>query len=406
MKTREYYKNIWHIFNLDKPMVLLSGPRQAGKTTFAEEIASNEPVSLMLNYDIPENKARIIEDPTFFQKIDRKKGDKPLIVLDEIHKYSDWKNYLKGLYDGFSKEFRFLVTGSGRLDLSSKKGDSMAGRYLHYHLYPFTIGEIFSTSETVGLKDIGALFDIPDQSSAAQKAWEAMHQVSGFPEPFISGTAVKYRRWAKTYHSQIIRDDIRNEYAVRDIDKMETFYQMLSNYIGSPFSAMKFAQALNASHNTITSWVSLFERFFLVFRIRPYSERIKRSLLRDPKLYFFDYCRIRDDSFRFENMVAVELNRAITLWNDFGVGEYELWYLRNKEKEEVDFLVTNSGNPLFMVEAKLTKTEATPSLLKFQNTLQIPAIQLVNKPGVARKIKNGPNEMFIISAAAWLAALN
>jgi predicted AAA+ superfamily ATPase len=233
-----------------------------------------------------------------------------------------------------------------------------------------------------------------------------MYHVSGFPEPFANGTKVKYRRWAKTYHNQIIRDDIRNEFAVRDIDKMETLYQMLSNHIGSPFSAMKFARALKVSHNTISSWISVFERFFLLLRIRPYSNRIKRSLLRDPKLYFYDYCRISDDAFRFENMVAVELSRATTLWNDIGFGEYELWYLRNKEKEEVDFLVTDNSKPLFMVEAESSKTEITPALLKFQNALNIPAIQLVNKPDIARKITNGANEILVVSAAAWLSGLN
>jgi len=128
--------------------------------------------------------------------------------------------------------------------------------------------------------------------------------------------------------------------------------------------------------------------------------------MKEPKIYFYDYCRVKNDALRFENMVAVELNRAVTLWTDFGLGEYELWYLRNKEKEEVDFLITDSGSPQFMVEAKLSDTNVSPHLIKFQRVLNIPAIQLVNKPNIARKIRNGSNSVLIVSAADWFCCLN
>jgi predicted AAA+ superfamily ATPase len=404
MRKRDYFRKIWADFNEEKNLILVSGPRQAGKTTFAKDIASKEPVSLYFNYDIPANKARLLTNPTFFEEVDRKKGDLPLIILDEIHKYVDWKNYLKGIYDGYADEFRFLVTGSGRLELSRKKGDALAGRYLHFHLYPFTIGEIFASS--MGMENINILTDIPEQNAIAQEAWETMFHVSGFPEPFLKGTKLKYRRWTKSYHRQVIRDDIRDEFAVRQVDKMEALYFLLSECAGNPFSSSNHARTLKVSHKTVSSWITVFERFFLVFKIRPYSKRISRSLVKEPKLYFYDYCLIRDEALRFENMVAVELNRAVTLWNDFGLGEYELWYLRNKEKEEVDFLITENANPLFMVEAKLLDTTISPHLVKFQNILRIPAIQLVNKKNVARKIRNGPDRILVASAADWLSGLN
>ncbi len=336
--------------------------------------------------------------------MDRKKGDLPLIILDEIHKYIDWKNYLKGIYDGFADEFRFLITGSGRLEFSRKKGDALAGRYLHFHFYPFTIGEIFALS--IGIEDVSILTEIPEQSAIAQETWETMFQVSGFPEPFLKGTRLKYRRWTKSYHSQVIRDDIRDEFAVRQVDTMEALYFLLSGCVGSPFFFSNHARTLKISHKTVSSWITVFEQFFLVFKIRPYSKRISRSLVKEPKIYFYDYCRVHDEALRFENMVAVELSRAVTLWNDFGLGEYELWYLRNKQKEEVDFLVTKNANPFFMVEAKLSETAISPHLVKFQNILHIPAIQLINQKNVARKIRNGPDTILVASAANWLFCLN
>ena len=404
MQRRDYLKKIWSDFNAEKNLILVSGPRQAGKTTFAKDIASTEPVSLYFNYDIPANKARILTNPTFFEEVDRKKGNLPLIILDEIYKYIDWKNYLKGIYDGYADEFRFLVTGSGRLELSRKKGDALAGRYLHFHLYPFTIGEIFASS--IGMEDISIITEIPEQSAIAQEAWETMFRVSGFPEPFLKGTKLKYRRWANSYHSQVIRDDIRDEFAVRQVDTMEALYFLLSECVGSPFSFSNHARTLKISHKTVSSWIKVFEQFFLVLKIRPYSKRISRSLVKEPKIYFYDYCRIRDEALRFENMVAIELSRAVTHWNDFGLGEYELWYLRNKQKEEVDFLVTENANPLFMVEAKLSETSVSPHLSKFQKILHVPAIQLINQKNVGRKIRNGHDTILVASAANWLSCLN
>ena len=384
-------------------MVFISGARQAGKTTLAKDIASEEPASLYFNYDIPINKSKILNHPTFFEDVDRGKSDQPLIILDEIHKFKEWKNYLKGIYDGYAGEFRFLVTGSGRLDLSRKRGDALSGRYYHFHLFPFTIGEIFASSPHQ--LDQERLLEIPEQNAIAQEAWDTMAQVSGFPEPFLKGTKLKYRRWAQSYHSQVIRDDIRDEFAVQQIDAMEALYVLIGGCVGSPFSASNHARTLTISHKTVSSWITVFERFFLVFKLRPYSKRISRSLVKEPKVYFYDCCRVPDEALRYENMVAVELKRAVTLWSDFGFGEYELWYLRNKEKEEIDFLITENGKPIFMVEAKFSDPTISPNLIKFQNALQIPAIQLVNQSNVARKIRNDHNHIIVASAANWLAGL-
>ena len=137
----------------------------------------------------------------------------------------------------------------------------------------------------------------------------------------------------------------------------------------------------------------------------PYNPCLALYELYWKQIYFYDYCRVQDEALRYENMVAVELKRAVTLWSDFGFGEYELWYLRNKEKEEIDFLITENGKPIFMVEAKFSDPTISPNLIKFQNALQIPAIQLVNQSNVARKIRNDHNHIIVASAANWLAGL-
>jgi len=108
---------VWKEIAAEKAMVSLAGPRQSGKTTLAQMIGQEFANHIYVNWDIPGDRIRLIENPFFFQEIERRNGSVPLIVFDEIHKYRDWKNYFKGVYDRFFKEFKILVTGSGRLDI-------------------------------------------------------------------------------------------------------------------------------------------------------------------------------------------------------------------------------------------------------------------------------------------------
>lgn len=405
MIKREYYRRIWREFDEEKHLVLISGPRQTGKTTLAKSFAADEETSLYFNYDIAANKATLHTNPAFFEEMDRRGTASPLIILDEIHKFGDWKNYLKGIYDGYAEDYRFLVTGSGRLDLYQRSGESLAGRHLQFHLFPLTVGELFATA--IGEKTHqDRLFElVQTENEELFSTWEALHQFSGFPEPFVKGRNPAYRRWAESYHRQIIREDIRDALTVKKIDEMETLYSLLPSRVGSLLSAASLARQLKVSHNTVASWLSVFDRFLLIFRIRPYSRNLSRSITKEPKLYFFDARRVNDEPARFENLIAVELHRAVTLWTDYGLGSFELRFLRNKEMEEVDFLVTRDGIPYFLVEAKLNDTTVSPALRKFQQKLKVPAIQLVNRKGVHRITRNDAHRILVASAPPWLAAL-
>jgi predicted AAA+ superfamily ATPase len=405
VKDRPYYVSLWKEFDDHKRLVLVSGPRQSGKTTLARQIAAGQPASLYFNYDIPRDKRTLFEDPSFFERIDRGKDDIPLVVLDEIHKYKDWKNYLKGTYDGFADRYRFLVTGSGRLDQYQRRGDSLAGRYWQFHLFPFTLGELFNNRVRVDRLP-SQLEEVPAAPAAeAEESWRSLSRCSGFPEPFLSGEPRTYRRWAAGYHRQVLREDVRDAFAVKQIDAMETLYSMLPDRVGSNFSASTCAEILKVSRSTVAAWIEVFRRFYLVFQVQPFHRMISRSLVKEPKLYLYDAVRVEDEAARFENLVALELKRATVLWTDQGSGDYELWYLRTKEKREVDFLVTRDRKPVFMVEAKTSETDVSPALRYFQDALGIPAVQLVNRSGVGRLIRNGANRIIVATAWNWLSHL-
>lgn len=385
-------------------MIFLAGPRQAGKTTLAKRLAEKFTNSLYFNWDIPSDKKQLLKNPSFFEHLPRKDNSKPLIILDEIHKYRHWKNYLKGIYDQFHQNYLFLILGSGRLDIFQKGGDSLAGRYFLFHLWPLTLAELAEKRGDFSSFNHDPL-SIPSASSSTKDIWKNLSQLSGFPEPYLSNQTAFYQRWNQSYGQQLIREDIRDTTHFRHIDTVETLFYLLDSKVGSPLSMSSLSEDLQTSFTSIRDWIEIFERFYLVFRLSPWSKKISRAITKEKKLYLFDYGQIQDDSIKFENMVAVELFRAVNTWNDLGLGKFDLFYIRNKEKEEVDFLITDRHLPRILVEAKLNDTDPSRSLLKFQSQLEIPSVQLVNKENVCKLISNGSQKILIITAHRWLAGL-
>ncbi len=387
-------------------MIFLSGPRQVGKTTLSREIAKGFRNSIYFNWDIFNHKKLLITNPTFFENINRQDESIPLIILDEIHKYKHWKNYLKGTYDQFSPDYKFLVSGSGRLDLYVKGGDSLAGRYFQFHLFPFTVAELSSEKRNFHefVKNPLQAFDINDKN-VTRETWQTLFNIGGFPEPFAKGKKAFFARWTKNYVTQVVREDIRNFYDLKNIDNIEILFTLLPVKVGSPLSMNNMAEELRVAFGSVRKWLRLFEIFYLTFIISPWTKRISRAILKEKKLYLFNYPEIEEESHKFENMVALELLRAIYNWNEYGYGRFALYYIRNKEKEEVDFLIANNNNPILLIETKLSEEAAAGSLIKFQNALNIPAVQLVNKEGVFRYLRNNKNKILIITAHKWLSSL-
>ena len=347
----------------------------------------------------------IFHYPTFFEAVERKDSSTPIIVLDEIHKYRNWKNYLKGVYDQFHDKYQFLVSGSGRLDLYQKGGDSLAGRYLLFHLWPFTISELGERRREIGPFLNDPLQISMEQANELKEIWSRLSELSGFPEPYLAGRMRTYRRWSNIYSQQLIREDIRDLTGVKSVVDMETLYLLLPSKVGSPISSSSLSHDLKVSYNSVRSWLSVFERFFLTFSIGPWTRRIARAIQKERKVYLWDAPRIKDTSARFENMVALELYRAVTAWNDMGHGTFSLHFIKNKEQQEVDFLIANDNEPFVLIETKLSDTEPSQALKKFQGVLKKPAIQLVEESENYRMIPNGDQYILVAPAYQWLSNL-
>jgi len=244
-----------------------------------------------------------------------------------------------------------------------------------------------------------------ERAEELQQFWSNLSELSGFPEPYLSGRKTTYRRWSNVYSQQLIREDIRDITGIKSIGELETLYHLLPPKIGNPISVPALSRDLKVSYNTVRSWLLTFERFFLIFNLTPWTRRIARAIQKEQKVYLWDAARIKEPAARFENMVAIELYRAVSLWSDMGYGSYSLHFIKNKEQQEVDFLIADDHEPVVLVEAKLSDMQPSSTLIKFQNALKVPALQLVNEASGFRKISNGAQTILVAPASQWLAML-
>lgn len=393
---RRYLSPILEQFAKKKP-VLLSGPRQVGKTTLAREWMKGEARSLELNWDIPEDRERVLRQ-VFSKSVSSLDVD--CLILDEIHKYARWKSSLKGLVDR-KLTMSMVVTGSARLDTYQKGGDSLLGRFEALRLHPLSLGEILRPKGTpiVPLDWLSVGHDFPKASQILDR----LESRSGFPEPFHSDDSNYYRRWALKRRQLLTTQDVRDLSNIKMISLFEHLTLLLPERVGSPLSINSLREVLQTSHETVSSWIDLLDRLYFSFRLRPYSPRVSRSLLKETKLYLWDWAAVESMGHRFENLVASHLLKAAHLWSDIGLGEFDLQYLRNKEKMEIDFILTERGKPIAALEVKCSDEAISESWKAFSQVLKgIPKIQLIRTEGIDRI---HPSGVRIVSAAKFLAGL-
>lgn len=371
-------------------LVLLAGPRQVGKTTLGKAWLSSSK-GLYLNWDAIEDRQNILKRGFL--------GEPNLraVLFDEIHKYRLWKGYLKGLFDKEKERLKILVTGGARLDIYQKSGESMFGRYELLRLHPYSVGEL---SHDYLPPPPSNFLNLGPASATHQQIWNRLERFGGFPEPYTVADPKQHSRWSLRRRELLIKEDLRELSEIKMVDLVEHLYLLLPERVGAPLSINGLREELQVAFNTISSWIGVLDRLYITYRISGYHKGLARSLKKEQKLYLWDWSQIDDSGTRFENMVASHLLKSVQAWTDLGYGEYDLWYWRNKEREEVDFVITNKRKPIVAFECKLTDTQLHRPLLKLSDALGgIPAIQLVSQEGV--EIKG--SKSLIASASRYLA---
>ena len=361
---RVYNSLIREHLDQNRQMAFVSGPRQVGKTTSAKMIDEN---ALYINWDNQHDRINITggsDNLVRAYNLDSLGKEHSLIILDEIHKYGKWKQFLKGFFDTYGTDFKILVTGSARLNIYKKSGDSLMGRYFNYRLHPLSVAETIH-SDMID-KEIRKPQNFPDQTM------KDLLEYGGFPEPFLKADKRFYNRWGKLRTEQFFYEDVRDLTNVQEISLIETLSEILKHQTGQFTNYSSLANSLNISVDTVKRWLVILENLYYCFSIRPYFKNIPKSLRKQPKYFLWDWSLIPDKGARHENIVASHLLKAVHYWTDSGFGDYGLFYLRDKVKREVDFLITKNSSPWILVEVKSSSLKRiSPHLEYFSKILEV-----------------------------------
>lgn len=363
---------------LNKKIILITGPRQVGKTTLSKSFAKD---FSYYNYDIKEHLSVFLKN-----EWDR---THKLVIFDEVHKKRNWKLWLKGLYDaGELKKHHIVVTGSARLDIAKKMGDSLAGRFFSFRLNPLDLKELKWLNH-----------------GTPEKNYQNLLKLGGFPEPFFESSEKFYNIWKKTHTDLILRQDLITYETVRDIDSLEVLIEMLSTRVGSNISINSLSEDLSRDEKTIKKWLEILENLFVIFKLPPYSKNIARSLKKSSKYYFYDIPRVKgDESAKLENLVALSLKKEIEFLQDTEGLDLDLRYIRTKDKKEIDFLVLKNAKPFKLIEVKLSETNVSPSFFSLEKYFNdIEKIQLVKNFDSTKITQSGVK---VISATKYLTELD
>lgn len=349
MKLKRY------IFNdvksiMDRKMVFVGGPRQVGKTTLALSFIS--PASSKnpqyLNWDDANGRKAILN------------AEIPLshktLIFDEIHKYKNWRNLLKGLYDKNHEDHSFIVTGSARLDHFRKGGDSLLGRYRYFRMHPLSIGELEGRHSDV----------------------LALLKFGGFPEPFFLQSEKEHKLWINERSYRLVRDDVKDLTTIKETSLISLLLELLPSRVGSLLSLKSLAEDIQVSQPSIDRWITELEHLYYCYRVLPFGSVKIRAVKKTPKLYLWDWSEITDQGPRFENMVASQLLKTCHYLEDTEGDKYELRYLRDTDNHEVDFIILKNKKPLYAVECKTGESSLSKSISYFKDRLAIPEFYQVH----------------------------
>jgi uncharacterized protein len=364
--------------DLGRKLVILTGARQAGKTTLARHLMAGFEPAQYLSWDVPAD--RLLIDQHAWSPKAR------LLVFDEIHKMRNWKAFLKGAWDGRAKGQAMLVTGSARMDTFRQGGESLAGRYQAWRLHPFSVRELMTT-----------------HGVSAGQALARLLARGGFPEPCLTELATDADRWRAQYATDLVREDVLDFSRVHEVRALQLLFTMLRERVGSPLSVSSLAQALQISPTTAARYIEILEALYIVFRVTPWHRDVARSLLKEAKIYFLDTgLVIGDEGVKLENAVAAMLLKHCHYRQDAEGKPIALHTIRDKERHEIDFVLTEGDTVTDLVEVKLS--DPTPSAYLHRMAERFAPARAVQIVGELRQpAQHGRVE--VASAQGWLAGL-
>ena len=312
------------------PALLVTGPRRAGKTTLLKKVFPKASYYLLEDPDII---SRIKSDPrSFIEEI------KPPCILDEIQNVPELFNYLRTRIDESPTRFgRWYFTGSQDAPLMSGVSESMAGRVAVFHLLPLSLRETQKVSIIHG----------------------------GFPEVIDKPGVASI--WFRSYIQTYLERDVRAITAIKDLSTFRRFLSIISSRCGAVLNKTDLAAPLGVSVPTISKWINILETTGQIIVVPPFYENFGKRLIKSPKIYFTDSglasyllgiekeSDLRKSTFLgsiFEGFVASEIVK-----HQINCGKRrEIYYFRDQQGLEVDFIVPVGNEKLLVMEAKAVRT--------------------------------------------------
>lgn len=399
MKTplpRMYDEIVRSHLEKNRQMAFIAGPRQVGKTTVAKSLGT-----AYVNWDNDEDRRLVLAGLSSLKNYIRSKPHgkgQPIAVLDELHKYPRWKTFIKGFYDAYNDQIKVVLTGSSRLDVYRRGGDSLMGRYFLYHMHPFSVGEL--------LRPVKPEQEIAPPARLNEEAFTMLWLHGGFPDPMLRNDEQYSRQWHQMRRKQLLQEDIRDLSGIKQLAQLETLEAILSERSGEQLIYANLARDVAVSESTARHWVETLSALHHGFLVRPWFKNISKALRKEPKWFLRDWSGIKDPGNKAETFVACHLLKAVETWTDLGMGVFELKYVRDQQKREVDFIVIKNNEPWFLVEVKRSDERLSKHLRYFADTTHAPhAFQVVVEADYLEVDCFEQTEPCVVSARTFLSQL-
>lgn len=348
----------------DTPVVLIAGPRQAGKTTLVRQIADPGLRYLTLDDELTQLAAK--EDPVgMIRSLDR-------AIIDEIQRAPQLLLAIKKNIDEDRRPGRFLLAGSANLMALPTVADSLAGRMETLTLLPLSQSEMHGT--TTNWLDSVFAGDLPKVSTPL--VGEALIETvarGGYPEAVSRGTSRRRTTWARQYIDAIIQRDVRDVAGIDRLDKLPRFLRTLAQVAGQMCNYTQLGGQLGLDHKTAARYVSVFEQMYLLKRVEVWAKNRLNRVVKTPKVQFIDSGLLStlldltpvmamQDRNRFGHVLETFIYGELLKHATNAEGDYRLLYYRDHDQFEVDVVVENTAGQLVGVEVKAAASVGTNDL--------------------------------------------
>jgi predicted AAA+ superfamily ATPase len=332
--------------------LVVGGPRQVGKTAACSALSPK-----FLDWNNIANRLVILKGPEAILKhlgLERLREREATVVIDNLDGHRNWKGLLRNFSTRYGARLRLVVT-TFDAPQGPRSGLPASSHVLHIH--PWSVGECVRTGPV----------DSPVRRPApiSDVDWAALLEHGGFPEPFAKRDPRFTRRWLLRRQQQLLESDLLRFAAVRDPAILQTLALLLAERSATHLIYSDFSRELGVTVDTIRRWMDLLTALQYGFRVRPWFTRVPKALRKEPKWFLRDWSGIAQPLARGRTFVACHLLKAVQGWTDLGLGQFELRYVRDKLKREVDFLVLRDRRPWLLV-AVSTDEAVSPALAHFQ----------------------------------------